>query len=99
MFGQELSECVDMMDWVGEVPVFQAPICRKDCKKWKEVEFGSEIKGTEIINAELSSVFEKLLDEQEGRCLRWEEIENPTDDMVEITDSSKNYAMCAHSFS
>jgi hypothetical protein len=29
------------------------------------------LKGTEIINAELSFVFEKLLDEQEGRYLRW----------------------------
>ena len=46
----------------------------EDCKKWKEVEFGSEIKGIEIINAELSTLFEKNLKEKTGRELRWDEV-------------------------
>ncbi len=98
MIWQELSECVDYLAWISEVPEYLAPTKRQDCFKWTEVVFGSyerpdPEKGTEIINAELSSVFEKLLDEQEGRHLRWEEIEDPTDDMVEIKDSSRNYAL------
>jgi hypothetical protein len=97
---QELSECDDYWVWIAQVPWYVAPTKRQDCFKWTEVVFGSferlhpEKKGTEIINAELASVFEKLLDEQQGRHLRWEEIEGPiTDDMVEIIDSSRNYAL------
>ena len=99
MIWQELSECVDYLAWISEVPEYLAPTKRQDCLKWTEVVFGSferpdPKKGTEIINAELSSVFEKLLDEQEGRHLRWEEIEGPiTDDMVVLIDSSRNYAL------
>jgi hypothetical protein len=96
---QELSECVDYLAWISEVPKYLAPIKkRQDRLKWTEVVFGSfepdPKKDTEIKNADLSLIFEKLLDEQEGRHLRWFEIEGPiTDDMVEIRDLSRDYAL------
>jgi hypothetical protein len=43
------------------------------------VEFGSEIKDTEIINVEVSSLFEKVLKEQTRRELRWEEVRTDHD--------------------
>ena len=69
---------------------------RKDCLKWTEVVFGSKPdpkKGKPIINAELSSIFEELLDKQEGRELRWTELENLSEGMVQIRDSSMDNAL------
>ncbi len=98
MIWQELSDCRDYLTWISEVPEYVAPTKRQDCLKWTEVAYGSfepdPEKGTEIKDADLSSVFNKMLDEQEGRHLRWQEIEDPiTDDMVEIKDPSKGYAL------
>jgi hypothetical protein len=104
---QELSECVQYIDWIAEVPVFQPPGKGTDCKKWTEVEFGSaKPKGTEITNAELSSVFEDLLRTQADRHLRWSEIaEIPegygnveTRNKVEIKDTSKELARACACF-
>ncbi len=99
MTWQELSECVQYIEWIGEVPVFQPFVKRTDCKKWTEVEFGSKkSKGTEIMSAELSSAFECLLREQEGRHLRWTEVPEgignvETRNKVEIKDTSKDKAL------
>jgi hypothetical protein len=96
---QELSECVQYIDWIAEVPVFQPPVKRTDCKKWTEVEFGSaKPKGTEITNVELSSVFEDLLRTQDDRHLRWSEIPEgygnvETRNKVEIEDTSKDKSL------
>jgi hypothetical protein len=96
---QELSECVDYGVWISEVPKYLAPIKeRQDRLKWTEVVFGKhpdpEKRGTEIKDAQLSIVLKDLLDKQEERYLRWQEIEGPiTDDMVEIKDPFKGYAL------
>ena len=96
---QELSECIQYIEWVREVPAFQPFVKRTDCKKWTEVEFGSKkSEGTEVMNAELSSAFECLLREQEGRHLRWSEIpagfgDVETRNKVEIKDTSKEKAL------
>ena len=83
-----------MMDWVGEVPVFQAPKKRKDCLKWKEVKFGSKPSGKmEIINADLSDLFKTKLEEQTGRELRWMEVSEQPKTGIAVKDLSKNKAL------
>ena len=82
-----------MMDWVGEVPVFQAPKVRTDCMKWKEVKFGNTPKGEEIINTTLSALFEKKLEEQTGRELRWVEVSKQPTTGIAVKDLSKNKAL------
>jgi hypothetical protein len=62
--------------------------------KWKEVKFGSKKpEGEEIINAELSALFQTKLVEQTGRELRWVEVSEQPATGIEVKDLSKNKAL------